>query len=93
MSSRLGDMVSDAREVVRDPAVCNGAPILEGTRIRVSDIAVAYDHRELAPEEIVGEFPVLNVQDVHSALAYYHSRPGEIRAEIRAREGTFEAAR
>lgn len=93
MSPGLGEMISDAKPVTRDPNVCGGAPVLDGTRIRVSDIAVAYDHHELSPEEIVQEFPALEVQDIHSALAYYHSRPQEIRVEIQDRDGTLDTER
>lgn len=82
-------MASEAKPVVRDPDVCGGSPTLEGTRIRVSDVVVAYDHHGLTPEEIVGEFPSLSLQDVHTALAYYHSRPEEVRAEIREREAVL----
>lgn len=86
-------MTSDAKRVVSDPEVCGGAPRLEDTRIRVSDIVVAYDYQALSPEEIVAEFPALRLQDVHAALAYYHERPGEIRAELGEREDAFEAHR
>lgn len=88
MTPQADPMASDAKRVVREPSVCGGSPILEGTRIRVSDIVVAYDHHDLSPEEIVGEFPRLQLQDVHAALAYYHSHPGDIREEIREREET-----
>lgn len=83
---------AEARDVVEDPEICGGAPILEGTRIRVSDVAVAYDHHDLSPEEIVLEFPTLRVQDVHAALACYHARPEAIREEIREREEAFREA-
>lgn len=93
MTARLDEMISEARAVVRDPEVCGGVPILEGTRIRVSDVVVAYDHHELTPEEIAGEFPTLEIQDVHSALSYYHARPLEIRAEIQEREDALGETR
>lgn len=83
-------MASDAKRVVTDASVCGGAPTLEGTRIRVSDIVVAYDLHDLSPEEIVGEFPSLRLQDVHAALAHYHSHPEEIREEIRERKELSE---
>lgn len=85
-------MVPEARPVVEDPEVCGGAPTLQGTRIRVSDIVVAYDHHGLSPEEIVSEFPPIRLQDVHAALAYYHERPSEIRTELREREELVDQA-
>lgn len=92
MAIRRDEMISEPRVVICDPDVCGGAPILEGTRIRVSDVVVAYDHWELSPEEIVLEFPSLALQDVHAALAYYHAHPQEIRAEVQARTDAFDAA-
>lgn len=52
-----------------DPAVCHGKPCIKGTRIMV---AVILDNLAdgLTPEEIVGEYPPLALQDVHAAIAY-----------------------
>lgn len=83
---------AEARDVVEDPEICGGDPTLEGTRIRVSDVVVAYDHHDLSPEDIVLEFPTLRVQDVHAALACYHARSEAIREEIREREAAFREA-
>jgi uncharacterized protein (DUF433 family) len=52
-----------------DPAVCHGKPCIRGTRIMVS---VVLDNlaEGLSPEEIVGEYPPLQVDDVRAAIAY-----------------------
>lgn len=86
MTRQMGKPASEIKSVVKDPAICGGVATLEGTRIRVSDVVVAYDYHDLTPEEIASEFPALGLQDIHAALAYYHSRPEEIREEIRERE-------
>jgi uncharacterized protein (DUF433 family) len=91
MASRMPE-TAEARSVVSDDDVCGGFPRLEGTRIRVSDVAVAYDHHGLSPEEIVREFPALRLQDVHAALAHYHANAEEIRTEIREREERLRQA-
>ena len=38
-----------AKKIVEKKGTCGGAPILNGTHIRVSDIVVEYDHRGLSP--------------------------------------------
>lgn len=78
--------VKEARNIVRDDAICGGAPILEGTRIRVSDVVAQVEYQEKTPEELVSSFPALSVSDVYAALTYYYERPTQIRKEIRERE-------
>lgn len=78
--------VKKARTIVQDEAICGGVPILDGTRIRVSDVVVQAEYREKTPEEIVSSFPALSVADVYAALTYYHERPTQIRKEMRDRE-------
>lgn len=90
MMPQTDEMVSEAKSIVREADVCGGVPTLEGTRIRVSDVVVAYDHQGLSPDEVAAEFEGLKVQDVHSALAFYHARPEEIREEIRERERRYD---
>lgn len=79
-----------AKPVVTDPTVCGGDPTLEGTRIRVSDIVIGFEHRGLSAEEIVDQFDTLHIQDVYAALTYYHEHPDEIRDEIQARDAAHD---
>ena len=78
-----------AKNVVEKKGTCGGMPILEGTRIRVSDIVIEYKHKRLSPEEIVLEFPTITIADVFSALKYYYEQPKKIRQEIEGREKFF----
>lgn len=71
------------KKVVEDDLV-DGARI-EGSRVRVSDIAVDHDYYGLSPEGIAEEYPV-SVSEVCSALYFYRENPEEIRKEIRERE-------
>jgi uncharacterized protein (DUF433 family) len=82
----IAEGLKEARTIVQDDDVCGGDPILEGTRIRVSDVVAQVEYREKAPEEVVSSFPALSVADVYAALTYYHERPSQIRNEIRSRE-------
>ncbi|MBI4173612.1 MAG: DUF433 domain-containing protein [Candidatus Aenigmarchaeota archaeon] len=81
-----------AKEIVERKGVCGGVPILAGTRIRVSDIVVEYDHNGLAPEQIAREFPGVTIADIFSALKYYYENPAKIRKEIENRERLLSSA-
>ena len=78
--------MNEVRTVVQENDVCGDDPILEGTRIRVSDVVAQVEYREKTPEEVVSSFPALSVADVSAALTYYHERPSQIRKEIGSRE-------
>lgn len=65
--------------VVRDEEHSDGAPTLEGTGIRVVDIAKAYEHSGYDPDEITELYPDLSLGDVHTALAYYYEHIDELR--------------
>lgn len=68
------------------PGVCGGKPRIAGHRIRVQDIVVWYEHRNMSPDEIVYHYPSINLADVHAALAYYYDHLEEIRQQIRESE-------
>lgn len=82
----MSEDAEEARSVVREDSICGGAPILEGTRIRVSDVVAQVEFRDKTPEEVVSSFPALAVSDACAALAYYDERSSQIRREIRERE-------
>lgn len=46
--------------IVRDPDHSDGAPLIEGTGVRVKDVAVAYEHRGYDPDEIAQLYPDLS---------------------------------
>ncbi|MFA1610048.1 DUF433 domain-containing protein [Halobellus rubicundus] len=59
----------------------NGAPTIEGTGIRVEDIANTYEHSEYSPDEITELYPDLSLSDVHTALAYYYKNIEKFRSK------------
>jgi uncharacterized protein (DUF433 family) len=65
--------------IVRDSEHSNGAPTVEGTGIRVKDIASAYEHSGYDPDEITQLYPDLSLGDVHRALAYYYDHIDDFR--------------
>jgi uncharacterized protein (DUF433 family) len=66
--------------IVRDDDHSDGAPTVEGTGIRVRDIADAYEHSGYDPDEITELYPDLSLADVHSALAYYYDHIDDFRS-------------
>ena len=66
--------------IVQDFEHSDGAPTIEGTGIRVKDIAVAYEHSGYEPDEITQLYPDLWLGDVHRALAYYYDNIDDFRS-------------
>ena len=67
-------MTEKAREALLgriqvDPTVCHGKACIRGTRIMVS-VVLANLADGMATEEILAEYPSLEVDDVQAALAY-----------------------
>jgi len=65
--------------IVRDDDHSDGAPTIEGTGIRVEEIASAYEHSGYDPDEITQLYPDLSLADVHRALAYYYDHIDDFR--------------
>jgi len=55
--------------IIRDQKICGGAPVFRGTRVTLrtvlASLAVGY-----SVDEIVAEFPTLQVEDVRAAIAF-----------------------
>ena len=66
--------------IVQDSEHSDGAPTIEGTGIRVKDVAVAYEHSGYEPDEITQLYPDLSLGDVHRALAYYYANIDDFRS-------------
>ncbi len=56
-----------------DPEQCGGRPCVRGMRIRVSDVLDLLANG-LSPEEIVGEMPDLELEDVRASLRFASRR-------------------
>jgi uncharacterized protein (DUF433 family) len=69
--------------IERDPAVMMGKPVIKGTRITV-ELILRECARGATLNEIVEDYPSLNGEDIHAALAYaadYLSHEGILAAE------------
>jgi uncharacterized protein (DUF433 family) len=66
---------------------------LAGTRVSLDSVVLAFLDG-LSPETIVAEcFPVLTLEQVYGAIAYYLSHRDEINAYLKQAEAEFEALR
>jgi len=57
------------RRIVIDPAVMVGKPVISKTRLTVDYVLNLLAHGE-TPEEIVGEYEGLSIEDVHACLLF-----------------------
>lgn len=68
--------------ITRKQGVCGGKPIIAGTRIKVSQIAIEYDRMGWTADEIIEAHPHLTLAQVHDALSYYYENVQEIDHQI-----------
>lgn len=69
--------------VTKTPGVCGGKARIEGTRVRVNNVACL--HKDGATDEKIREaYPDLTPAQIHAALAYYYDNREEIDAELEA---------
>lgn len=67
MENKMKAIYEDS--IVRDPAVCGGAPIIKGTRVRVKVILDNLSEGHTS-EQIVKSYPGLTVEDVRAVIAF-----------------------
>ena len=65
------------------PGICGGKPRIVGHRIKVQDIVIWHEKLGMSPDEIVSNYPSINLSDVYAALAYYHDHLEDIRQHIK----------
>ena len=68
------------------PGVCGGKPRIAGHRIKVQDIVIWHEKLGMSPDEIVSNYPTIDLSDVYAALAYYHDHLEDIRQHIKEDE-------
>jgi uncharacterized protein (DUF433 family) len=62
----MSDLLS---RITINPAQCHGRPCIRGMRIRVADILEMLANG-IAADEILRDFPDLEVEDIRACLAY-----------------------
>jgi uncharacterized protein (DUF433 family) len=68
-----------SREILTNDEKLGGAPYLENTRIRVSDIVIKYEELGYTLEEIEKAYERLNEEDIEKALSYYYRNKDRFR--------------
>jgi uncharacterized protein (DUF433 family) len=66
-----------------NPKICNGNPVVAGTRIRIVDIVIEYEYLNRSPDEIISEHPHLKLEQIHDALSYYYENRAEVDSKIK----------
>ncbi|MFB6282143.1 MAG: DUF433 domain-containing protein [Haloferacaceae archaeon] len=84
-------MTEHGGRIVTDPAVRDGEPCVEGTRVGVYFLRERVEGCGLDPATVADRHG-LAVADVYRALAYYHDHPDEMASIEREREDLLAAA-
>jgi len=66
-----------------DKKICDGSPVIKGTRMRVVDIAIEYEYLNHTPDEIISAHPHLKLEQVHDTLSYYYENRSELDEKIK----------
>ncbi|MFB2896570.1 DUF433 domain-containing protein [Aerosakkonemataceae cyanobacterium BLCC-F50] len=82
-------VIDIATLITRSPDTCGNRPRIAGTRITVGRIATLWK-QGVTPEEMVDNWPYLNLAQVYAALAYYHANKAEIEAILTADETQYD---
>ena len=59
----------DATRITMDPAICHGKPCVRGLRYPVETILELLSSG-MTPEEILGDYPDLEPEDIRAVLAF-----------------------
>lgn len=78
--------------IVSDPKIRRGRPVVAGTGLKVSDVAAWHIYHGLSVEQIAADFRI-SLGDAHAALAYYWNHKLEIDTEIRENDAAIARAR
>ncbi len=76
-----------------DPKICDGSPVIAGTRVRIVDIAMEYEYMNCSPDDIINAHPHLKLEQVHDALSYYYEHQAEMDEKIKEDEEFVEKLR
>jgi len=64
-------------DIVHEEEHSGGSATIDGTGIRVANVAGAYVYNGYSPDEIADFYPDLTLEDIHTAIAYFYGHPEE----------------
>ncbi len=85
-------ILATATEVIPFAADANGVVRIGGTRVTLDTVIAAFADGATA-EEIVQQYPALNLADVYYIVGYYLRRPAEVDAYLQYRKTQRETVR
>jgi uncharacterized protein (DUF433 family) len=78
------DHPADRMRIMSTSGTCGRRPRIDGHRIRVEDVANWHERMRMSPDQIVSEYPLITLADVHAALAYKDQNRERIDSDIEA---------
>jgi uncharacterized protein (DUF433 family) len=58
-----------AKRITRDPEICGGEPVFNGTRVTLRTVLASLADGDPV-EEILADFPSLKAEDIRAAIAF-----------------------
>lgn len=80
----MATKVDIGKLIVSRPGFKGGRPCLAGTGMEVRTVAVWHTAHGLSPEQILEEYPELDLARIYAALAYYYANQAQIDADLEA---------
>jgi len=63
------DLAHYQRHIIRDPKICGGEPVFQGTRVTLRTVLASLAAGD-SPEAILADFPSITLDDVRAAIAF-----------------------
>jgi len=60
----------------RDPQICGGEPVFQGTRVTLRTVLASLAAGD-SPQEILADFPTLKPEDIQAAIAFAAASAGQ----------------
>ena len=72
--------------IVQDEGYCGGQPIIEGSQVKVEQVAFEHHFLLHKPDRTCDDHPGITLAQVHAALSYYHDHRQEVDEAMRRGE-------
>ena len=69
MTSASKNNVNYTERIIRNPQICGGEPVFQGTRVTLRTVLASLADGD-NPEEILNEFPSLTTEDIRAAITF-----------------------
>lgn len=84
----MTETVHRISELVSDPAIHNGQPTIKNSQVRVIDVVLGHDPKDIqSPQKNAEQFGV-HVGQIHAALAFYYTHKAEFDEQIKREQET-----